>query len=144
MDTVNVGKVSTRKGARYHLDIHGWAYCGAGRGRTAAATRSRFDGVDVEPVQICRRCLKQLMKALTAAAVSGDAYAESGLFWMTPDDPADDARKLAEMAEHIRACNHPEPTPLELSGLDPDAYRRRLLAQLDAVDDALFPLHLAA
>lgn len=149
MDTITVGKVSTRKAARYHYDVHGWAFCGAGRGKTAAATRSRFDGVDVEPAQVCRRCFKALIRALTEAAAAGDAYAESGLFWMTPDDPADDARRLAEMRAHIIDCQRPAPTPLELSGLDSDAYRRRLLAQLAAVDDAgddgaLFPLSMAA
>lgn len=145
MEFILIGKVSALDGARWHFDVHGWAYCGAGRGRTRAETRWRVDGT-VEPDRVCKRCLKALRRALGEAEDAGDGYAESAAFALAPDDPEWEARMLAEMRAHIIEANRPTPTPLELSGLDTHAYRRRLLAQLNASTDAeaLFPLSLAA
>jgi hypothetical protein len=51
-----VGQVTNRRGARLHLAIHGWAYCGSGSGRILKAR-------DVRPSDrghLCRRCASVL------------------------------------------------------------------------------------
>lgn len=139
MDFILIGKVSTLPTAREHLDVHGRAYCGAGRGIIAAATRWRVDAT-VTVAGICRRCLKMLRRLLGEAAERGDVAAAGAAVFLAPVDPAGDAAIIAGMRAHIRRMQAPAPTPLERSGLDADTYRRRLLASLsdDAPADALF------
>lgn len=126
-----IGKVSTLKNARWHLSILGRAHCGAGTGRTAAATRWRVDG-SVTREQVCRRCLKTLRRRLAENAASGDVYAQAADTMLAPDDPRRDAEMLADIRIQLTRSGALEPGPLELAGLDPHTYRRRLLAELTA------------
>jgi hypothetical protein len=100
MRQVTIGKVSTRKGARYHLDTLGLAHCGAGTGRIMAATRWVADGT-VQLTTVCRRCLKALRARLADAATTGDVYAADAAYTLTPADEA--ARRDASLLEDIRA-----------------------------------------
>jgi hypothetical protein len=134
MNLILIGKVSARPNAREHLDVHGRAYCGAGRGITAAATRWRVDGTVVTD-RVCRRCLKTLRRLLAEAATAGDQYASDAAYFLEPAGPARaaaDVAMISSIRATVRAAAVPPATPLERSGLDPEAYRRRLLAELDA------------
>lgn len=129
MDFILIGKVSTLEGARWHLDILGRAHCGAGRGRTLAATRWRVDAT-VPLDEVCKRCLKALRRRVAEAEAAGDAYATGAVVALRPDDPRRDAALIADIREHLRRAHTPEPTPLELSGLASHEYAARLLASL--------------
>lgn len=128
---VLMAKVTTIAGARLHLDVHGLAHCGAGRGRTLAATRWRIDGT-VELTEVCRRCLKAARRRVAEAAATGDAYATDAQVALQPHDPRADDALVADIAAHLRRVHTPDPTPLELSGLDSYTFRARLLAGLRA------------
>lgn len=128
---VTVGKVSTRKDAREHLDILGRAHCGAGNGRTMAATRWTVDAT-VNIARVCRRCLKALRTRLAEAAAGGDEYAASAATMLAPADPRADDALIADIRAHLRNVHTPPPTPAETLGITGDEYRRRLLAELAA------------
>lgn len=68
MNTVLVGQVTTRKGARFHASVERRAYCGAGNGRIIAGTekalvakRTAGDPTSISPDGACRRCRKHLL-----------------------------------------------------------------------------------
>lgn len=124
-----IGKVSALEGARQHLDVLGRAHCGAGSGRTIAATRWRADAT-LRLSEVCRRCLKALRKRTEAAASAGDTAAADAVIALEPADPRRDAALLADIRAHLRRVHTPEPTPLELSGLPSHEYAARLLASL--------------
>jgi hypothetical protein len=124
-----IGKVSALEGAREHLDVLGRAHCGAGNGRTIAATRWRADAT-LRLSGICKRCLKALRKRIADAAAAGDTAAAGAVIALEPDDPRRDAALLADIRAHLRRVHTPEPTPLELSGLHSHEYAARLLASL--------------
>lgn len=90
---VKVGKVSRRTGARYHLALHGLAYCGAGTGRTIGA------GVDITADHaplICLRCAAAIRRHLD------DAQQTAAMSPATADRIADARwalRTPAEIAE---------------------------------------------
>lgn len=131
MQVIEIGKVSNREDAREHWSVYGWAFCGAGAGRTMAATRWRVDGT-VLVAGVCRRCLKALRRRLAEAGDAGDEYAASAAYMLEPQDAARDRLMVADMRRHLRAVHTPDPTPAELAGLDSDTFRRRLLAELGA------------
>lgn len=94
---VMIGRVSTRKNARQHLDTAGRAHCGAGTGVIAAATRWAVDG-SVATETVCRRCIKALRTALAAQPDTDTAAAGAALFLATPADAArEDAALLADL-----------------------------------------------
>ncbi|WP_018807317.1 hypothetical protein [Salinispora arenicola] len=57
---VMTGRVSTRKGARHHLALHGLAYCGAGTGRVIDAQPLTPTQAHALTGQVCRRCAAAL------------------------------------------------------------------------------------
>ncbi len=105
-----VGLVSTRRNARLHLAINGWAYCGAGRGRilgTARGVRTADHG------HLCRRCGKALAERLRLDynIVSRRRDRESRIFadaladMVDQVDPLtrDEVAMLAELAASLTA-----------------------------------------
>lgn len=99
---VTIGRVSTRKGARQHLDTLGRAHCGAGTGITMAATRWTVDGT-VHTDTICRRCLPALRTRLAEAAQAGCPDADAAAYMLAPADVAEarDAALLADISAHL-------------------------------------------
>lgn len=77
---VRIGRVTTAKRFRLHLDIDGRARCGSGKGRIISLTTREPRPVD-EPL-ICRRCLPHLRAAIAdaqaeAVAAASNRYRES-------------------------------------------------------------------
>ncbi len=80
---VQIGQVSTRKGARLHADINNRARCGSGRGWIIPTTRrdaATLDGT----ARICLHCLPHIRQALAdvqqeATAAQGNAYSETAV-----------------------------------------------------------------
>jgi hypothetical protein len=134
MRQTTIGKVTERKGARWHLDIRGRAHCGAGRGVIAAATRWVADAT-IEVAKVCRRCIKALRAAVAETAAAGDvAGAGAAHMLMPPAEAAaydrdlladmrafHDARTAARDAEHARIAANSW------------THRERLLARLAAM-----------
>jgi hypothetical protein len=56
-----VGHVTNRRGARVHLAVNGWAYCGAGRGRIIGPVRNI---AATDRGHLCRRCGRALADRL--------------------------------------------------------------------------------
>lgn len=129
---VTIGRVTTRKGARTHLDINGRAHCGAGRGIIDPATRWVADAT-VDPAVVCRRCIKALRAALAAQPADDIAAAGAALYLQTPEQAtAHDAALAADLRgfhAHLAATRH-QPSLAERQGITGDAYRRQLLAEL--------------
>ena len=134
---VTIGKVSTRKGARWHLDVVGFAHCGAGTGRTMAATRWIADGT-VELATVCRRCLKALRTRLADAETAGDISAKAAAYVLAPADVA--AARDADLMRDLRAFHRELATrnapPAPLTWEQQQAHRARLFS--DEPIDALF------
>lgn len=64
MQTIEVGVVSTRSGARLHLNLHGRASCGAGSGWILGPARQLVaDAVKI----LCRRCWRRIKAAVQDA-----------------------------------------------------------------------------
>lgn len=129
---VTIGKVSNRKGARDHLDIHGRAHCGAGRGIIDPATR-RVPDATIDTTAVCRRCLKALRAALDARPADDIAAAGAAHYLQTPAEAAThDSRLADDVRSHLRAVHAARHQPTEATrlGLTGDDYRRRLLADL--------------
>lgn len=59
-----VGRVSTRKNARLHLNINGLAYCGAGNGRINGQPR---DLIADAVTTLCGRCVHQIRQRVQDA-----------------------------------------------------------------------------
>lgn len=57
----NVGPVTTRPGARLHLDVLGRAHCGAGTGRILAPS-APLD--ETHRGRLCRRCVRRVRQLL--------------------------------------------------------------------------------
>lgn len=111
---VQVGQVSTRANARIHLDLHGLASCGAGRGLILPGTTR--DITTTDPARICRRCRYRIQKVITAAsarseAAEGTAYTASltaalsriGRALDTPAQRAADDAARADLAARVLA-----------------------------------------
>lgn len=103
MDKVQVGKVTTLKRARLHLDVDGRARCGSGRGRILGGTRRAPVPAD-EPT-ICRHCLPHLRRAIdeaqaVAVAAPRNRYSEAEVARLTAmSDALLSAAERAELAE---------------------------------------------
>jgi predicted SPOUT superfamily RNA methylase MTH1 len=76
-DGIQIGQVSTRKGAKAHADIHGRAYCGAGRGQIIATT-SRALTEDTATL-VCRRCRRHLHEVAEQQLIS-EQYAPTNRY----------------------------------------------------------------
>lgn len=99
-----VGTVTTRKGARLHLAVHGLAYCGAGTGRILGPARELTAG---DAAVVCRRCSRRLAaivaQEIEVAARRRDAGAARRLARLdriadllrTPEQAAADAAMAA-------------------------------------------------
>lgn len=130
---VIIGKVSTRKNARQHLDTDGRAHCGAGRGIIFDDTRWAVD-ITVDRDTVCRRCTKALRAAL-AARPSGDEHAHGAALVLAPaaEAMAADAELAADILAFHRdraAAKAAERTPAQALGLNAASYQKRLLAAL--------------
>lgn len=126
-----LGKVSTIRNARQHLDVLGRAHCGAGRGSTITATRWRADAT-IRIADVCRRCLKALRRAVASAAATGDTYAADAAIALEPNDPRRDDALVADIRAHLSHVYAPQPTPRELAGVPSYQYAERLLKELRA------------
>lgn len=81
---VQIGKVTTARRGRLHLDIDGRARCGSGLGRirSLTLTLTRRDPRPVDEPLMCRRCLPYLRAAIAeaqaeAVAAASNRYSES-------------------------------------------------------------------
>jgi hypothetical protein len=107
--SVQVGKVSTRKGAKLHLALHGLASCGSGTGRILGHAR---DLITNALPALCRRCVRRI-KALVADAIAAvmrrrDSTRLSQLNKVadalaTPAERAAEQRILASVAAGLKA-----------------------------------------
>lgn len=61
---INVGRVSARKYAKLHLNLHGLASCGAGDGRILGPARE----ITAKVIELlCRRCWKRIRTLVSEA-----------------------------------------------------------------------------
>lgn len=103
MDKVQVGKVTTAKDGRLHLDIDGRARCGSGRGHILGGTAR--EPVPADEPTICRHCLPHLRRAVdeaqaAAVAAGSNRYSEAKLARLTAmSDALLTAAERAELAE---------------------------------------------
>lgn len=113
MRTPLLGRVSTRAGARLHLDVLGRAHCGAGTGRIRGAGRE-LERADAPLV--CRRCNRRLRELMvdaiaeanrrrgpSARARLADLYRIDDAL-RTPARVAADTATAAGIAGNIRAA----------------------------------------
>lgn len=114
MDTY-IGRVSTRRGARRHLALHGLAYCGAGTGRiiTAELLTPELARTATTAGDTCRRCAAALddrVRHLVTQAMNRrnnqaavDAYSDLVDALTTPEQRAANERLIADMRNRIHA-----------------------------------------
>lgn len=110
MDKVQVGKVTTAKQSRLHLDIDGRARCGSGRGHILGGTTR--EPIPADEPTLCRHCLPHLRTAINeaqaaAVAAPSNRYSEAALARLTAMGdallPAAERAELAELAARVAA-----------------------------------------
>ena len=131
MQNINVGVVSTRSGARLHLNLHGRASCGAGSCRMIGPARQLVaDAVKI----LCRRCWRRIKAAVAEAIHVVMRRRDSAALrvlnrvadaMLTPAEAKAEENALAEIATAIKT------TP---SGRKPRTFAELRMLHLGAIE----------